>query len=186
MKARLSKCILGRNKLCKSVTCRRTHTSTHRNCRTQSNALNRSLHTLRTWVKCNDTCCLLRYMCVDLNADPGVCALCWDWFARGRTLNFTTVASLSMHYSQWRNEQSWIKNDRHAADIRREVQKTERKKGKEKCRNTGQEIKTERWKKESGTEREAEREGWIEIGVSKRWCIEERVMRVSWLLSQLQ
>lgn len=46
-----------------------------------------------------------------------------------------------------------------AADIRRGVQKTERKKGKEKCRNTGQEIKTERWKKESGTEREAEREG---------------------------
>lgn len=52
-----------------------------------------------------------------------------------------------------------LKMTDNAADIRRGVQKTERKRGKEKCRNTGQEIKTERWKKESGTEREAEREG---------------------------
>ena len=37
--------------------------------------------------------------------------------------------------------------------------KIRKKQGKVKCRNTGWEIKTERRKKESGTGREARREG---------------------------
>ncbi len=42
---------------------------------------------------------------------------------------------------------------------RGEKRPEEKKKGKVKCRNTGQKIKTERWRKESGTARETGREG---------------------------
>lgn len=52
--------------------------------------------------------------------------------------------------------------------------------------NAGQDRKYgNRWENQ-GQGRKAEREEWIEIGVSEGWCIEERVMRVSRLLSGLQ
>lgn len=137
---------------------------THRH---NANALTEACTLLHTRVKCIGTCSLLRYMCIDLHAGPWVYALCQDWFARDRTLNFATASSLSMCYSQWSSELSRIEKDGQCSRWPQEERsiKTERKKGKVKCRNTGQEIKTERRKKESGTEREAGREGWIEIGV---------------------
>lgn len=179
MKARVSKCTLQRSKQCKSALWRHT----------QSKCTNKNLHTLTHmvqmywhmqevnlhfyWLECRSVSVyhvleLISYMTV-------------PWILLLHPHYGCIMPSEAASWGRLKKTDTAV-----ACHKRRRVYRQKEKKETQKCRNKGKEIKTERWKKESGTEREAGREGWLEIGVSKRWCMEERVMRVSWLLSWLQ
>lgn len=103
-------------------------------------------------------------------------ACCRGWFACDDALNSATVSSISINCSQWGSElnlkEGWSQEER-----RIRTGGSKRKTQDNRKANKDREMEGRTRDREGG--REGGREGWIQIGVSKRWCIEERVMRVS-------